>query len=397
MRHRLLIASLLGAFCLTSLAQPAPIPPGAAPVPPAPVPAPPADATNGTPKIQFDAPVHDFGKVSAGEIVRATFIYTNVGTRTLELTEVRPSCGCTTAGAWDRRVEPGHTGSIPLQINTANFGGPVTKFVTVTCNDPSAPTTSLQIKGVIWKPIDVAPNFVVFNVTPNSASNEVRVVKITSNMEELLEVTNPEVNNPAFHAVVKPIRPGKEFDIEISTVPPLTADTVQATVSVKTSATNMPTINITAMAIVQPPVLAMPNQLFLPPGPMASPMNFTITVQNNSPTPIAMPEVTVNQTNVQAQVHETQPGKSFSVNLTFPAGFELPPGQSAQVSVKTSHPSVPLLTIPVIQPPRPAPAPFMPPRIQAPPPPPPSIARPAAQALPPMPPMPPLPTAPAHQ
>jgi hypothetical protein len=376
MRFRLLIVSLVGVFCLAGLAQPAP-PPVVPPMPP-----PAANVTNGAPKIQFNAPVHDFGKVSAGAIVRANFIYTNIGTRTLEINEVRPSCGCTTAGTWDRRVEPGQTGSIPLQINTANFGGPVTKFVTITCNDPSQPNISLQIKGVIWKPIDVAPNFVVFNVTPSSASNEVRVVKITSNMDEVLEVTSPEVNNPAFRAVVKAVRPGKEFDVEISTVPPLNAGTVQATVTVKTSATNMPVINITAMAIVQPPVLAMPNQLFLPPGPMASPMNFTVTIQNNSPTPIAVPEVSVNQTNVQAQVHETQPGKSFSINLTFPAGFELPPGQSAQIAVKTSNPSVPLLTIPVIQPPRPAPAPFLPARVLPPPPPPPSIARPTAQVAP---------------
>src|SRR5689334_22874776 len=89
----------------------------------------PAPSTGG-PQIQFDNQVYDFGKVTAGDVVKHTFVFTNTGTQTLELSDVHPSCGCTTAGDWTRKVEPGQTGSIPLQVNTANFNGAVTKTVT---------------------------------------------------------------------------------------------------------------------------------------------------------------------------------------------------------------------------------------------------------------------------
>src|SRR5881394_3212907 len=84
------------------------------------------------PRIEFATPTYNFGKVNAGELVRHDFVFTNTGGALLEITDVRPGCGCTTAGTWDKRVEPGKTGKIPLQFNPANFSGPVTKGATVT-------------------------------------------------------------------------------------------------------------------------------------------------------------------------------------------------------------------------------------------------------------------------
>src|SRR5215510_7123219 len=69
-------------------------------------------AVTGGPQIQFDNQVYDFEKVTAGDVVKHTFIFTNTGNQTLELTDVHPSCGCTTAGDWTRKVEPGQTGLI---------------------------------------------------------------------------------------------------------------------------------------------------------------------------------------------------------------------------------------------------------------------------------------------
>src|SRR5262245_56999464 len=78
-----------------------------------------APAAAAEPKIQFAEIVHDLGKIGAGQVVRHDFIFTNTGTATLEIKEVRPSCGCTTAGTWDKQVEPGKTGLIPLQFNSS--------------------------------------------------------------------------------------------------------------------------------------------------------------------------------------------------------------------------------------------------------------------------------------
>ena len=89
--------------------------------------APPAAAAASTnalgPRIQFATPVYDFGRVKAGEPVKYTYVFTNTGDRLLIINSVQPGCGCTTAGEWTKQVEPGKTGSIPIQFNTAGYNG----------------------------------------------------------------------------------------------------------------------------------------------------------------------------------------------------------------------------------------------------------------------------------
>src|SRR5580704_9355879 len=79
--------------------------------PEAPAPAPPlatVPATNPPgAKIQFAVPVYDFGKVQAGELVKYSYVFTNSGDQPLEVSNVQPSCGCTTAGDWSHKVMPG--------------------------------------------------------------------------------------------------------------------------------------------------------------------------------------------------------------------------------------------------------------------------------------------------
>src|SRR4030095_17074391 len=104
-------------------------------------------------------PENSFGRVclgfwqsQLGDVVKHTFVFTNIGTAKLEIKDVRPGCGCTTAGTWDKEVEPGKTGSVSRQFNSANFGGTILKQATVTCNDPTQTNVVLQIKGTVWKP-----------------------------------------------------------------------------------------------------------------------------------------------------------------------------------------------------------------------------------------------------
>src|SRR5438093_7343951 len=161
-------------------------------LPAAPVTAP--AATSAGPTIQFQTKVYDFGKVKSGEPVKYTFIFTNTGDAVLILTNVQPSCGCTTAGEWSHQVEPGKTGTIPVQFNSANYGGQVVKTVTVTSNDKSQPSVGLQIKGTVWKPIDVNPAFAVMTIPAEAQTNIKTKVHIVNNIEEEVKLFAPERN-----------------------------------------------------------------------------------------------------------------------------------------------------------------------------------------------------------
>ncbi len=305
-------------------------------------------ATNSAvPKIVFETPVFDFGKVSAGDPVKHEFIFTNTGEALLVLTAVQPSCGCTTAGEWSHKVEPGKTGVIPVQFNSANYNGPVTKTVTVSSNDKSQPSVVLQIKGTIWRPIEVNPQFAVLNVPAESSSNVTTVVHIVNNMEEPLTLSPPESNNKAFAADLTTNQPGKDFQVTIRTVPPVTAN-VQAQISLKTSSAKTPVLNLTAWANVQPAVVVNPAVLSLPPAPLTSKLTNSVTIVNNGTNTLKLSEPTVNVKDVDVQVNESQPGRSFTATLTFPEGFQIAQGQQVELTIKSSHPQYPLLKVPVV-------------------------------------------------
>jgi hypothetical protein len=335
-------------------------------------------STNGVgPKIEFASTVYDFGRVAAGGVVKHDFVFTNTGDALLEITGVYPSCGCTTAGAWTQQVEPGKTGTIPLQFNSARFSGPVAKTVTVA--PKNQPAITLQIKGTIWKPIEVNPQTAVLNVVADSPTNPTAKVSIVSSLDEPITLSDPTSSNPAIGAELKTVEPGKRFEVLITPRTPLAQGNVQATISIKTSSTNVPTIDVSALAVVQPLLAVSPTQIALPPGPLSSAFPCTVSIRNNGSQPLTLSEAAVNAADVDAQIKEIQPGKQFAVNMTFPAGFRIASGDEVALGVTTSLPQMPVLKVPVRQAPRPPPGGTPAPGLhRGPPPPPVDVMPPAA-------------------
>jgi hypothetical protein len=303
-----------------------------------------------SPQIQFGSTVYDFGRVVVGAIVRHDFVFTNTGDAVLHINGVYPSCGCTTAGTWSRQVPPGQTGIIPLQFDSGHFGGQtVLKTATVVTTDKNHPTVRLELKGSVWRPINVNPPMAVLNVVADAPSNAPAIVHIVSGLDEPLTLSDPVSNNHAFTAELKTIRPGKEYQLIINTVPPLRQGNTQGAISVKTSSTNMPVINVSAIAIVQPAVVVMPAQVTLPPGPLSSAFPCAVSIRNNAATPLTLSEPAVNASGVDVQIKEVQPGKQFTLSMTFPAGFQVVQGQQVELNVHSSNPDFALIKVPVRQ------------------------------------------------
>lgn len=96
-------------------------------------------ADGALPKFEWDRTNHDFGTIQQGEVVTYTYKFTNTGDAPLQITEVKPSCGCT-APEWSKDpIEPGATGSITVEFNSEGKSGKQQKSVTVLANtDPRA-------------------------------------------------------------------------------------------------------------------------------------------------------------------------------------------------------------------------------------------------------------------
>lgn len=305
--------------------------------------------TPGAPRIQFFETSFNFQKVQTTDKPVHDFIFTNTGTALLEITDVRPGCGCTTAGTWDRKVEPGQTGKIPLQFNPANFSGPVSKGATVTCNDPAQGSIYLQFQATVWRPIEVQPQYVYFLPVEEELTNETKVVKIISNVEEPLTLEAPVSSTAVFKPELKTVRPGKEFELSITYSGPISNASPQGSITIKTSSTNLPNLTLTASVMPQPALVAIPQQIQLPASPFPPDYHYAETIRNNGHTPLKLSEPTVNAEGVTVEVQETEPGKTFRINLVFSANFRARPGQPMELAVKTSHPKYPVLKVPITQ------------------------------------------------
>jgi Protein of unknown function (DUF1573) len=344
-KHLGLPAAVLVAGTAILAAQQPPTAPAAVPVAPSPAVVPAAG------HIQFATPVADFGKAKVGDIVKYNYIFTNTDSReVLEVTAVQPTCGCTTTGDWTRRVEPGKTGTIPIQFNTANYSGPVLKFITVSTSDRSQATMQLQLKGTVWHPIDVSPLYAIITVPPD-ATNGSASVRITSNLDEPVTVLPPQSLAPQFAAELKTNQPGKDYTLTVSTVGILTPGTISGQITLKTSSPEAPVLSVIAMANVLPALAISPPQIVLPPGPLPTPITNNVSIQNNSTNALMLSEPFFDAKDVGVQIKELVPGRSFVATVSFPAGFEAG-AQQVALTVKSSHPQFPLIRVPVVQPPR---------------------------------------------
>ena len=302
------------------------------------------------PKIQFASTEYDFGKVEAGVVVKHDFVFTNTGRATLEIGDVRPECGCTTAGTWTKKVKPGRTGIIPLEFNSGNFSGAVSKQATVICNDPRQTNVVLEIHGTVWKPIDLSASMIAFIFSSESEPNETKTVRIVSNLDEPLKLSDPQCTNESFHAELKTVKEVKEFELQITAVRPSAYSFAAAPITLRTSSLKMPVIEVMAYVMVQQPVTVIPTQILLLGTPLANPVHEIVTVRYIGTNSFVLSDATVNAPGAAVWMEETETGRSFNLTVDFPAGFQVEPNQKVELTVKSNHPRFPLITVPVFAP-----------------------------------------------
>lgn len=97
--------------------------------------------------ISFNDEVHDFGKIEEVKgKVTYKFEFTNTGSTPLLVSQVRPSCGCTTP-EWSREpVLPGKNGYVAATYDPKNRPGPFNKSIVVVTN-ANPPNKTLRITG----------------------------------------------------------------------------------------------------------------------------------------------------------------------------------------------------------------------------------------------------------
>jgi hypothetical protein len=301
------------------------------------------------PKVKFETPIYDFGKIRAGEDIRKDFVFTNTGNGKLEILKVRPSCGCTTAGDHDKIVDPGKTGKIPIKVGTTNFSGPITKTVTVSTNcDGADSSITLQIKGEVWQVVQVTPNNASFGrVTTESAKDGslVRKLTIVNNSDKKGEFKVESSSSPTFKGELKELEPGKKFELTVTLAGALSSGMTSGTIEISTGLADMAKVSVPVNAFLTADVDVTPNRLTLPTG-RTTPLQRNFYVQNNSPKPLKISDLSVSNTKLKASLTEPKPGTQFRITLDIPADYKVAE-KGDTLTFKTDNSSTPTISIPI--------------------------------------------------
>ena len=105
-----------------------------------------AAAKNGkNPKLSLNKTSYDFGNVEEGKVVDAKISFKNEGKGVLLINDVKTSCGCTAALLSSKSLQPGESGNIRIELDTANREGKLTRTVTLYSNDPQQPNQTITL------------------------------------------------------------------------------------------------------------------------------------------------------------------------------------------------------------------------------------------------------------
>lgn len=300
------------------------------------------------PVFKLDSSVYDFGRAAVGKEINCDFTFTNAGNGPLELLKVRPSCGCTVTGAYDKIIQPGGKGKIPVTLRIGRASGKISKKITVYTNvEGEGQQVVLTLAGEVWSPLEADPQTVSFSrLSPEEAKGGAKqTVILTNHTDKLAKLTDVRCNNPLFTTEVKELEPGKKFEMVVTLAGPLQSSTATGKIEFSTGLEEQPTVQLPINAFALSAVEVVPSSVTIA-KERTAPLTRRLVVRNNLKTPLKVSEVSTSNPQIKATLQETKPGSTYQVTLEIPADCKLPENGD-QLKIKTDNSAKPEIIVPI--------------------------------------------------
>jgi hypothetical protein len=255
------------------------------------------------------------------------------------------------SGQYDRIVQPGQSGKIPLKITTGHVTGPISKSVTVITNIPGASSTlSIQMKGELWQVIQATPNSALFGNVSSQQTKDgtvVRKLTIVNNGDSATKLGELKSNNPAFTPDIKELEPGKKWELTVGLGVPLPTGVQSGMIELQTGITELPKLQIACSAYLVADVDVVPNKMMIP-AARSVVLQRDFYVRNNATKPLKVYDVSSSSPQMKVGMQETQTGMSYRITMEVPADYK-PTKEGDKITFKTDNPNYPMMTIPITE------------------------------------------------
>lgn len=117
------------------------------------------------------------------DMLHAEFIITNEGDQPLNITNVRPGCGCTNV-KFDSTVAPGKSMTLKSDVNIKGYhSGSVSKYITFTSNSTVDPTVKLIIQAEIISAVKVTESYIRLDSTALKTPHMLNIISLRKDLK----------------------------------------------------------------------------------------------------------------------------------------------------------------------------------------------------------------------
>jgi hypothetical protein len=208
---------------------------------------------------------HDFGTVPRGAQMKHRFTITNIYAVRMEITKITSGCGCLTATAAKRVLEPRESTTLEVHMDGRRFAGPKTVGVRVTVGPAYSSSAELRISAtsradIVFNPGEVSFGTVTRGATPTQAIDVEYAGALNFQVTEVIARGVP-YTVAMKESYRRPGQAGYRLQVTLKADAPLGA--LKHEVYLKTNDPASPMVPVLIEANVQSAVTALPAALAL--------------------------------------------------------------------------------------------------------------------------------------
>lgn len=208
---------------------------------------------------------HDFGVIPRGAERVVRFTMTNIYAVRMEITSIKSGCGCVTATAPKRVLEPRESIDIEVRMDARRFAGPKTVGVRITVGPEFISSAELRVTANSRADVVFNPGQVTFGaVSPGQSPAQAIDVEYAGKLA--WQVTEVVTKDTPYTATVKELyrRPGQVgYRLFVTLKADAPVGMHKHDLLLKTNDPGSPTVPVLVEANVQSPVTVTPDVLSL--------------------------------------------------------------------------------------------------------------------------------------
>lgn len=279
------------------------------------------------PRAFVAQPVVDVGVIARGDTAEHTFEIRNEGDTTLEIVEVKPTCGCTVVD-YDSKIAPGASGTVVAKVNSKGLRGPIAKTVRVFTNDGRNPQIDLVIKANVRAWVEVSPGYARFLAVRGEGREAVMQTLYSDEPGELVvtRVSSPypfvEVDyREAAQEERLSGKEGRQWIVEMSLSPQAPEGSFADFVTVAVRHPRLKRVRIPVSGFVQPVIAVLPRVADFGRKDLSTPQTAILEVKNLGGPNVTLGAIGSTISGLTPEVEVIDDGRLYRLRLTLAPGM----------------------------------------------------------------------------